>query len=288
MEGSWRQGYLQLKWTLFLTEARHRDASLGHKDGFQDRGARDEHMERGAGNAFTFLAGSVAKLAGGKAPFHQAPMRAPLSGSMRQISYNHFQRTISSRQSSRCFEMLVRSVISYASSELRKIKQRQEDIILASTRQDRSRHFRSSTTRTEPERSTQAPRNDIAMLFSFIGILFSALPPERALQFWGSAPSGVAAIQLAGNCGGTSRETAGIPAMGCMVNKSADLDMSIAYTTCLLDWPKVTSAVTWRTTSWREVVEKLSQEVCYRYKLERCGRSLGHHIWHSRFVGGDI
>jgi nuclear pore complex protein Nup205 len=27
------------------------------------------------------------------------------------------------------------------------------------------------------------------MLFSFIGILFSALPPERALQFWGSAPS---------------------------------------------------------------------------------------------------
>jgi nuclear pore complex protein Nup205 len=62
-------------------------------------------------------------------------------------------------------------------------------IILASTRQDRSRHFRSSAARTEPERPAQAPRNDIAMLFSFIGVLFSSLPPERGLQFWGLAPS---------------------------------------------------------------------------------------------------
>ncbi len=83
----------------------------------------------------------------------------------------------------------MRSVISYASSELRKIKQRQEDVILASTRQDRSRHFRSSTSRAETEKPSQAPRNDIAMLFSFIGTLFSTLPPERGLQFWGSAPS---------------------------------------------------------------------------------------------------
>ncbi|KAK7029189.1 nucleoporin Nup186/Nup192/Nup205 [Favolaschia claudopus] len=37
---------------------------------------------------------------------------------------------------------------------------------------------------------TPAPRNDIAMLYSFIGLLYSALPPERALQFWGSNPVG--------------------------------------------------------------------------------------------------
>ncbi|KAH9982000.1 nucleoporin Nup186/Nup192/Nup205 [Russula compacta] len=180
---------LQLKWTLFLTEARHRDASLEHKDGFKTEELETNIWNAVQGNAFTFLAGSVAMLrrregffpsgsyAGSIIQFSEADQLQPLPA-------DDFKPAVL-----QCFEMLVRSVISYASSELRKIKQRQEDIILASTRQDRSRHFRSSTTRAEPDRSTQVPRNDIAMFFSFIGILFSALPSERALQFWGSAPS---------------------------------------------------------------------------------------------------
>ena len=180
---------LQLKWTLFLTEARHRDASLEHKDGFKTEELETNIWNAVQGNAFTFLAGSVAMLrrregffpsgsyAGSIIQFSEADQLQPLPG-------DDFKPAVL-----QCFEMLVRSVISYASSELRKIKQRQEDIILASTRQDRSRHFRSSATRVESDRSTQVPRNDIAMFFSFIGILFSALPPERALQFWGSAPS---------------------------------------------------------------------------------------------------
>ena len=180
---------LQLKWTLFLTEARHRDSSLEHKDGFRTEELETNIWNAVQGNAFTFLAGSVAKLrrredsfpsgsyAGSVIRFSEADQLQPLPA-------DDFKSAVF-----QCFEMLVRSVISYASSELRKIKQRQEDIILASTRQDKSRHFRSPATRTEPDRSTQAPRNDIAMLFSFIGILFSALPAERALQFWGSAPS---------------------------------------------------------------------------------------------------
>jgi nuclear pore complex protein Nup205 len=180
---------LQLKWTLFLTEARHRDPSLEHKDGFRTEELETNIWNAVQGNAFTFLAGSVAKLrnregsfppgsyAGSIIRFNEADYLQPLPA-------DDFKPAVF-----QCFEMLVRSVISYASSELRKIKQRQEDIILANTRQDRSRHFRSSAPRSEPERSTHAPRNDIAMLFSFIGILFSALPPERALQFWGSAPS---------------------------------------------------------------------------------------------------
>ncbi|KAI9512151.1 nucleoporin Nup186/Nup192/Nup205 [Russula earlei] len=180
---------LQLKWTLFLTEARHRDPSLEHKDGFRTEELESNIWNAVQGNAFTFLAGSVGKLrrregafpsgsyAGSVIKFSEADQLQPLPP-------DDFKAAVL-----QCFEMLVRSVISYASSELRKIKQRQEDVILASTRQDRSRHFRSSTTRTEPDRSTQTPRNDIAMLFSFIGVLFSALPPERALQFWGSGSS---------------------------------------------------------------------------------------------------
>jgi nuclear pore complex protein Nup205 len=180
---------LQLKWTLFLTEARHRDSSLEHKDGFRTEELETNIWNAVQGNAFTFLAGSVAKLRRREDPFPSGSyagsvIRFSEADQLQPLPADNFKSAVF-----QCFEVLVRSVISYASSELRKIKQRQEDIILASTRQDKSRHFRSPATRTEPDRSTQAPRNDIAMLFSFIGILFSALPPERALQFWGSAPS---------------------------------------------------------------------------------------------------
>ncbi|KAH9064457.1 nucleoporin Nup186/Nup192/Nup205 [Lactarius vividus] len=180
---------VQLKWTLFLTEARHRDASLEHKDGFQTVELETNIWNAVQGNAFTFLAGSVAKLCKREGTFPPGSyagsiIRFSEADQLQPLPADDFKPAVF-----QCFEMLVRSVISYASSELRKIKQRQEDVILASTRQDRSRHFRSSTARTEPERPSQAPRNDIAMLFSFIGILFSALPPERGLQFWGSAPS---------------------------------------------------------------------------------------------------
>ena len=180
---------VQLKWTLFLTEARHRDASLEHKDGFQAVELETNIWNAVQGNAFTFLAGSVAKLCRHEGSFPSGSYAGSIirfsdTDQLQPLPADDFKPAIF-----QCFEMLVRSVISYASSELRKIKQRQEDVILASTRQDRSRHFRSSTARTEPERPAQAPRNDIAMLFSFIGILFSALPPERGLQFWGSAAS---------------------------------------------------------------------------------------------------
>jgi nuclear pore complex protein Nup205 len=179
---------VQLKWTLFLTEARHRDASLEHKDGFQAVELETNIWNAVQGNAFTFLAGSVAKLCRREGSFPSGSyagsiIRFSEADQLQPLPADDFKPAVF-----QCFEMLVRSVISYASSELRKIKQRQEDVILASTRQDRSRHFR-STARTELEKPAQAPRNDIAMLFSFIGILFSALPPERGLQFWGSAPS---------------------------------------------------------------------------------------------------
>jgi nuclear pore complex protein Nup205 len=180
---------LQLKWTLFLTEARHRDPSLEHKDGFTTEELETNIWNAVQGNTFTFLASSVAKLRKREGTFPSGSyagsvIRFSEADQLQALPVDDFKPAVF-----QCFEMLVRAVISYASSELRKIKQRQEDIILANTRQDRSRHFRSSAPRSEPDKSMHAPRNDIAMLFSFIGVLFSALPPERALQFWGSAPS---------------------------------------------------------------------------------------------------
>ena len=45
-----------------------------------------------------------------------------------------------------------------------------------------------STLPPESEKPEPEPRQDIAMLYSFIGLLFAAQPEERALQFWGSEP----------------------------------------------------------------------------------------------------
>ncbi|KAG9311041.1 hypothetical protein JVU11DRAFT_8939 [Chiua virens] len=47
--------------------------------------------------------------------------------------------------------------------------------------------FRSVSSEDEGQ---PVPRNDIAMLYSLIGILYTSLPPERALQFWGATPLG--------------------------------------------------------------------------------------------------
>ncbi|KAF8452790.1 nucleoporin Nup186/Nup192/Nup205 [Boletus edulis BED1] len=85
-------------------------------------------------------------------------------------------------------DVLVRSLLTYASSELRKIKQRQEDL-LASVRTDRSRVFRSVAPPSSEIEGQPAPRNDIAMLYSLI-VLYASLPSERALQFWGATPTG--------------------------------------------------------------------------------------------------
>lgn len=76
-------------------------------------------------------------------------------------------------------------MITHASSELRKIKQPQEDLVLANARTDRNRS-NTARFRAEPEKQSSPPRNDIPMLYSFIVLLCSTLPPESALQFWGA------------------------------------------------------------------------------------------------------
>ena len=187
-----------LRWTLFLTEARHHDPALDNRDGLKTEELAIQIWHAVQGDAFTYLALVVLQFQTKRSdtvtpsfmhlisptPETEGP-RDPLPEDMK-LKILH------------TFETLIRSLITHASSELRKIKQRQEDLVLASARADRTRGFRSSsssyprhssTITPDTEKPAPPPRNDIAILFSFIGILFSSLPDERALQFWGSRPN---------------------------------------------------------------------------------------------------
>ncbi|KAF7326845.1 hypothetical protein MVEN_02578300 [Mycena venus] len=182
-----------LKWTLFLTDARHRNSQLEHRNGFKTEELETQVWNAVQGDAFRYLALVVLQLERkrGSSPvasFANTLALSPEQQEQREIPSEDFIPVVFS-----AFEILVRSLITHASSELRKIKQRQEDLVLASARTDRTRagpaRFASSLA-PEADRPAVSPRSDIAMLYSFIGLLYSALPPERALQFWGSNPLG--------------------------------------------------------------------------------------------------
>ncbi|KIJ30184.1 hypothetical protein M422DRAFT_214674 [Sphaerobolus stellatus SS14] len=75
------------------------------------------------------------------------------------------------------FEQLVTSFISSMSSVIRRIKHRQEDVGLASSRANRPTGGRN-------EEAPVATRNDVAQLFEFIGVLYTCLPEDCGLKFW--------------------------------------------------------------------------------------------------------
>ncbi|KAF9463318.1 nucleoporin Nup186/Nup192/Nup205 [Collybia nuda] len=184
---------LLLKWTLFLTEARHVDSSLEHRAGFKTEELETQVWNAVQGDAFSYLALAVVQLQRkrGHVPVASIVNTLTLTQEQQELREpppeDHIPAILSA------FETLVRSLITHASSELRKIKQRQEDLVHANARTDRSRTTTSrfgGSLAPESEKSNIPPRNDIALLFSFIGVLYSSLSPERALQFWGSGPLG--------------------------------------------------------------------------------------------------
>ena len=178
-----------LKWTMFLTEARHNDATLEHKSGFKTEELETQVWNAVQGSAFNYLALSLVHIEG---KVNNGPAAVILENyaaeqqDLREVPPPDFKMTVLL-----AFETLVRSLITHASSELRKIKQRQEDLILATARTDRNRTASrfASTLPAEVEKPELTPRHDIAMFYTFIGLLYTALPEERALQFWGSSPS---------------------------------------------------------------------------------------------------
>ncbi|KAF6749589.1 nucleoporin Nup186/Nup192/Nup205 [Ephemerocybe angulata] len=176
-----------LKWTMFLTEARHQDASLENKKGYRNEELETQVWNAVQGDAFMYLALSViymskSKTGDGLTSSLITPPPSDTQDARETPTGEHKLRLLTT------IETLVRSLIAHASSELRKIKQRQEDLVLASAQTDRARassRFAAAQAQ-ETDRTGQAPRHDIAILFAFIGLLFSSLPDERALQFWGA------------------------------------------------------------------------------------------------------
>ncbi|KAF9477995.1 hypothetical protein BDN70DRAFT_880524 [Pholiota conissans] len=177
-----------LKWTMFLTEARHNDATLEHRSGFKNEELETQVWNAVQGDAFKYLSLSVVHIKakpGNGPPASILDRLIPPSDQpdLREVPPADFKLVVLST-----IERLVRSLITHASSELRKIKQRQEDLVLASARTDRARTVRFSTPRPPADTPEATPRQDIALLFSFIGLLYSSLPEESAIQFWGSTP----------------------------------------------------------------------------------------------------
>lgn len=174
-----------LKWTLFLTETRHRDVSLEHHNGFKTEELESQIWNAVQGDAFTFLSQCLLQIHR-KRTFLQnssllSTLATPDQQESREVPSDEFKPVLLTE-----FETLIQSLITHASSELRKIKQRQEDLVLANVRTDRAR---SSATRfVSGSDSSRTPRNDIAILYSFIGFLYALLPPDSGLQFWGSSP----------------------------------------------------------------------------------------------------
>jgi nuclear pore complex protein Nup205 len=183
-----------LKWTLFLTEIRHRDHSLEDKEGFKTEELETQVWNAVQGDCFSYLTRMVSLLQRkqGDSPqtsFAGSVLSRPEPEAMSEVPADDFKPVVLES-----FESLIRSLITHASSELRKIKQRQEDLLLANARTDRNRMLRSTLGQSrhpshppasESSSQTAPPRNDIAMLYSLLGLLYSALPAERALQFWG-------------------------------------------------------------------------------------------------------
>ena len=180
-----------LKWTLFMTETRHRDPTLENQEGFKTEELESQIWNAVQGDAFTYLAATLIQL---QKRMHSSPISSfaqcvqlvpeQQEQQQREPLADEFKLPVLNT----C-DVLIRSLLTYVSSELRKIKQRQEDV-LASVRTDRSRMFRSAAPVNGENEGQPTPRNDVAMLYSLIGILYTSLPPERALQFWGATPLG--------------------------------------------------------------------------------------------------
>ncbi|KAJ4481027.1 nucleoporin Nup186/Nup192/Nup205 [Lentinula aciculospora] len=177
-----------LKWTLFLTEHRHRDPSLENHEGFRTEELEVQIWNAVKGDIFPYLSMALLQLRRSTVTFSPSLLSGMTLSSeqqeQREVPADDFKVYVLN-----AFEAIVRSLITHASSELRKIKQRQEDLVLATARTDRARsnpsRFRPAST-IEPEKHSSLPRNDIAMLYSFIGLLYSNLPSDSALQFWGA------------------------------------------------------------------------------------------------------
>lgn len=177
-----------LKWTLYQIDARESDPRLESQPGFSSDELETQLANGVQGDSFVYLSRTILHIRDERHTLGLAPLvilpPAPESQPQPEAPTGDLALVILGS-----FEILIRSLVFYATPELRKIKQRQEDVVLATARTAAHPSRFASKSVHHPVSDTTPPRNDIATLFSLIGLLYSSLDPEYALQFWGSGPS---------------------------------------------------------------------------------------------------
>lgn len=174
---------IQLKWTLFLTEARLRDVSLENRDDFKNEDLEGQIFSAVQGNSFAFLLGLVSHLsvpyAAGAASINRS---SPESSDPKIVVAGDFKPRLLHE-----IELLLRSLLTHAPAELRKIKHKQEDQFRP--RADRLMRSSHGFVESITDKPNVAPRNDIITLFQLLGQLYTFLPEDSAIQFWGGVPN---------------------------------------------------------------------------------------------------
>ena len=185
----WRDPSLKavvsLKWTLFLTEARLRRPTLDNVEGTRNEDLAMQVFNAVQGDAFSYLLHAISNLSPVRTTTNQVLLRR-FTSSTNGADISDIANSLTDEFKPNFLfeiELLIRSLLTHAPAELRKIKHKQEDQF----RPRADRHLRGSFRPGEPE-DTSPPRNDIATLFQLIGNLYSISQEDRAVQFWGGAP----------------------------------------------------------------------------------------------------
>ncbi|KAF8584437.1 hypothetical protein K439DRAFT_1411162 [Ramaria rubella] len=178
---------LALKWSVFVWTARHRDPELLEAStlppGFSDEDVEKRVWEAVQSDVFPFLSETAHILRPRGAieddrSFTGLGLKLNTEGDMEPSTIDEdFKLYVL-----RAFETLVTSFIISMSPIIRRIKHRQEDIGLASSRSNRPGTGGRPVYNEDGPGSV--PRNDVAELFEFIGVLYTCLPPEEGVKFW--------------------------------------------------------------------------------------------------------
>lgn len=179
------RGTIALQWTILIWTARHRDPDLVESaalpPGFSDEEVEKRVWDAVQSDVFPVLLDMTQDI---RPRGVIAEADRSITGLGLRISAEsdvdpdlvgeEFKMTVLSE-----FENLVTSFINSMSSVIRRIKHRQEDVGLASSRANRP----GAGGRNE-DAPVPSSRNDVAQLFELIGVLYTCLPDDNGLKFW--------------------------------------------------------------------------------------------------------
>ena len=179
---------LTLKWSLFIWVARHQDPDLVETSslppGFGDDDVEKRVWDAVQSDVFPYLS-EMTQLARPRGAIEDTDR--PLTGLGLKINpEGEAEPDIVDEDFKilllRAFESLITTFIVSMSPVIRRVKHRQEDVSLATSRSGRPGASRRLS--NAEDGPVSVPRNDIAELFEFIGVLYTCLPPDEGFKFW--------------------------------------------------------------------------------------------------------